>query len=595
MKFTNAVGAPVMEALTAGTYDGNAYCIREYVQNATDSNSSKIEIHKENDSTIIIRDYGTGMDEKGLYDALNLGKSNKNESQAGWRGIGIYSGIPNFHKIYINTKVAGGDKLHVEIDCDKMREIYNGVKLIDEILEESISKEIEHIQDNLFEPGTEVRLSGVLTNQEFFFTDQELEKFLVNSVPLPLVDTPFTNKLKSELESRGISEPVFEIFYRGKKLYREPINPSLFLQDSLSFHEFKNGETRVAIAWFVLNKENRELKGPLKGLIFKKKGFTIGDANTVRRLYLKTYHFWSYGEIHVVDPKIRENAGRNNLEITSGNTGWLFTEMRTFLGELEHTHRYKSSKDRRRDIENAKRDMKSENYRGSTLALKSAEKSMSSAPKPSSNKIFDKMSQIITEISDKQKTEITELKNNIEEKKTDEGEKRIASILSSLEEQDAKEVRKKLSDSEKTHEMFNHPMKDLVSKLRNKSASKTTDPKTLLKELFASAFADNPEEVKRNAKMLLTEPGKIFFDLSKVKPTEANYPYFITSGLGHAIYEFYNIIVNGEKHYPGGLLSLLLDGQDKQTKARAYRDMFFAIEFLSILVDICVVNEKGSP
>ncbi len=594
MKFTNAVGAPVMEALTAGTYDGNANCIREYVQNATDSGSSRIEITRENDSIIVIRDYGIGMDEKDLYHALNLGKSEKNEKQAGWRGIGIYSGVPNFHRIYINTRKDGGDKLHVEIDCDKMRGIYNEGRPIEEILEESISKEIEHVHDPAFNIGTEVRLSGVLMNQEFFFMDQELEKFLVSSVPLPLVDTPFTNKLKTELQSRKVNEPAFEVFFKGKKLYREPINPDLFLQDSLTFHEFKNENTVVAIAWFALNKENRELKGPLKGLVFKKKGFTIGDANTVRRLYTKTYHFWSYGEIHIVDPKIKENAGRNNLEITSGNTGWLFTEMRTFLGGLEHTHRYKSSKDRTRDIEVARNNVKSGDYRDGTSVLKSAEKSIASAPKTSSNPIFDKMSQVITEISNQQKVEISKLKKEIEEKKTDEGEKRIVSILSALEEHDAKEVRQKLSDSEKTHEMFNHPMKDVFQKLRSKSSSKTTDPKALLKELFASAFSDNPDEVKKNAKLLLTEPKKIFPDLTKVKAVEANYPYFITSGLGHAIYEFYNIIVNGEKHYSGGLLSLLLDGHDQETKAKAYRDMFFSIEFLSILVDLCTENEKGS-
>lgn len=594
MKFTRVVGAPVMEALTAGTYDGNANCIREYVQNAADSGSSKIEVYKENDNEIVIRDFGSGMDVDELFKALHLGKSSKSNTQAGWRGIGIFSGVPNFHKIYINTKKQGEDKLHVEIDCDKMRSIYNGEKEIEEILEESISEQIEHLQDTNFKAGTEIRLSGVLLNQEFFFTDSELERFLVSSVPLPFKDTPFTKRVIAELKKREINEPLFETYYNNKKLYREPLNPDVFLQESLSVHEFRNGKTTVAIAWFVLNKENKELSGPMKGLVFKKKGFTIGDANTVRRLYPKSYNFWSYGEIHVVDPAIRENAGRNNLEITSGNTGWLFREIREFLGELQHTHRYKSSKDRRKNIEKAKEEIKGGVYGKGSMEINKAEKSMTTAPKPSSNPAFKEVSEVITDISIKQVKELNNLKKEITKKKTDESDQRIASILEPLDEKDAKEVRKKLEDSGKVHEMFNHPMKDVISKIRTMSKVNSTETRKLLRETFSTAFADNPTEVKNKAKLLLTTPEKIFENVSDLKPAEVNYPYYITSGLGQAIYEFYNVIVNGEKHYSGGLLSLLLEGKEDETKARAYRDMYFAIEFLGILVDSCTENENGS-
>jgi DNA mismatch repair ATPase MutL len=71
MKFENVGGARIVEALTAGIYDGNSNCIREYVQNAVDSKSNLIEIeHLNEGQDIRIRDFGDGMDKKELYDVV---------------------------------------------------------------------------------------------------------------------------------------------------------------------------------------------------------------------------------------------------------------------------------------------------------------------------------------------------------------------------------------------------------------------------------------------------------------------------------------------------------------------------------------------
>ena len=594
MKFTDAVSAPVLETLTTGIYDGNANCVREYVQNAGDSGSKKIEVLTQNGNTVIIRDYGSGMDEEELFNALHLGKSSKSGRQAGWRGIGIYSGISNFEKIFINTKKNGADKLHVEIDCGKMRENYGKATSINQILEDSISKEIEQTQDPSFEDGTQVILSGVLINQAFFFQDNQLEQYLTEAVPLPLTDNDFSNKIISGLFERGVEEPPFELCFNGKKLYREPRDPDLFLKESLTFHDFKKGDKLVAVAWYVLNKENRQLKEPLKGLAFKKKGFTIGDANTVRRLYLKTYSFWSYGEIHIVDSEIKENSGRNNLEINSGHTAWLLESIGDFLGKLQQIHRYKSSFYRASNVKEAKEEITNRDYRSADKALKDAVRSMQSGPKPPSDPAFKNMTNVISQESEKQKSEIRQLAKTINDKKQDEEEGRITDILAPLEDKDRRDVRKKLADTKNTHEMFNHPMKDLIDSIRTKTRLNTTEPRKLLRETFHTSFSDDPGEVKKNAKLLLVKPERIFDDLTKVEPVELKYPYYITAGLGQTVYELYNIVVNGEKHYSGGLLSLLLAGQSDETRAKAYRDMYFTIEFLKILVDLSEKNGKGS-
>ena len=100
-----AFGAKLLEAITAGLYDGNLNCLREYVQNCIDSKTKRIDINFENSQTVLtIEDNGCGMDRQELEQALHLGKSDKPETAIGWRGIGIWSGIPACRRIVIITK-----------------------------------------------------------------------------------------------------------------------------------------------------------------------------------------------------------------------------------------------------------------------------------------------------------------------------------------------------------------------------------------------------------------------------------------------------------------------------------------------------------
>jgi hypothetical protein len=47
VKFTDEVfGAKLLEAITAGLYDGNLSCLREYVQNCIDSEANRRLFHK---------------------------------------------------------------------------------------------------------------------------------------------------------------------------------------------------------------------------------------------------------------------------------------------------------------------------------------------------------------------------------------------------------------------------------------------------------------------------------------------------------------------------------------------------------------------
>jgi len=65
----------------------------------------KIEISFENGtSNLVIRDNGSGMDREELIHSLGIGVSNKSEEDIGWRGVGIWSGVPVCRRIVIITK-----------------------------------------------------------------------------------------------------------------------------------------------------------------------------------------------------------------------------------------------------------------------------------------------------------------------------------------------------------------------------------------------------------------------------------------------------------------------------------------------------------
>jgi len=194
MKYTNeSIGSKVMETLTSGLYDGNLNCLREYVQNSIDSKASNIEIEFENKTTLIIRDDGSGMNKEDLRNALKIGVSDKSDDDIGWRGIGIWSGVPACKKIVILTKKRNDKKYRVEINNDVLNESGMINKPILDILEEGTG-EIDELplgNEESFEKDhfTEIRLVSILPTQTDIFSEHEIRKYLSANVPAPLDET----------------------------------------------------------------------------------------------------------------------------------------------------------------------------------------------------------------------------------------------------------------------------------------------------------------------------------------------------------------------------------------------------------------------
>jgi len=340
------IGSRLLESITRGLYDGNLNCIREYVQNSIDSKAKKIDIFFENGTeNLVINDDAKGMTKDDLRLALRLGWSTKTEDDVGWRGIGIWSGVSVCKKMVIITKAKHHGKYIVEIDCNKLREEIEMNKDILDVLS-SISSDIESeelgngesLADDQY---TQIRLEKIFPQLRTVFDKNDIKKYLEDTVPAPFNEI-FSNgkKIDEFLTKNHVKLPQTEIFFQNEKIFRPPRKIISAFDDFVPKKFIVNGE-EIAIAWFVTTKNNKEISDEIGGIIFKKKGFTIGDSALVLKQRKAFYNKWQVGEIHIVSKNIRENSPRNNFE-SADNLEDFLNEVGKYIDQLGAQNRYQS-------------------------------------------------------------------------------------------------------------------------------------------------------------------------------------------------------------------------------------------------------------
>ncbi|MBI0582462.1 MAG: ATP-binding protein [Methanomassiliicoccales archaeon] len=417
---TEAIGAKILETITAGLYDGNLNCLREYVQNSIDAEAKNIDIYFENDDNdLVIRDDGNGMNTKELTDALRVGVSSKEGDKVGWRGIGIWSGVSASHRIVIITKKARGKKLRIQVDCDKLRKGMSSNGPATEILTKSTG-DIEVLplgndegKDAHF---TEIRLESMLRTQRGLFIQRNIYNYLARNVPAPFNKNVFhhSSEIEEHLNEQGVLQPSIHITSCGETVYRPPTDISLFF-DKLIWKDFKVNDEVVATGWFITTDKNQVPKEPNVGIYFKKKGFTLGDSTLVRSQTDVTYNAWQYGEIHIVAKDLVENASRNNFESSSDKLEPFLEQVGIFVSQLQMMNRYQTGKTSPR----LKKSISSAVQSGDNLKAKADIKKFKkkvtqpvSFPKDDS---LSEMREVIDEASKKGMEEIEDVSKNIKE------------------------------------------------------------------------------------------------------------------------------------------------------------------------------------
>ena len=449
MKFTEkSIGPNLIEIITSGLYDGNQNCLREYIQNSIDSHAKNIDIFFENGSeSLIIKDDGSGMSKKELMESLNIGLSSKTEEDTGWRGIGIWSGVPACKRIVIITKRMNDKKYRIVVDNNKIRD---GILVKQSLLNilENATGDIEEIAlgvDESFEDDhfTMVRLESILKTQKDVFEEGIIHDYLVEVVPAHFDKDRFSFAADIEewLKEKGVNHPDVNINFRHEPIFRPPYKDDIFFNKVIK-HEFKVNDQLVAVGWFITSIENKQLEKPNKGIFFKKKGYTIGNENLVKNLYDKTYHQWQYGEIHVISEAVRENAARNNFEYNSGVVGRFLEDVGDFIGTLDSLNHYTS--DRTLGIKSVQKDLSKGNVQSAKKKLaKIKTKAIKNVKFPVDPAIKD-MKSLIDAKFENEKTQILELEEKINNGQGNEGlikkrKEQLTNIIDSL----PPEVRKK--------------------------------------------------------------------------------------------------------------------------------------------------------
>ncbi|MDE0470695.1 MAG: ATP-binding protein [Ekhidna sp.] len=339
------IGAEVISILTRGMYPDPRDAVREYIQNAVDAGSKKVNV-KIRQNSVVVQDDGCGMDRDTLRKALRVGISDKNpKKDVGFMGIGIYSSFHLCDRINIYSRMDDKNPYLLSMDFKGMRELLqeqkelrlNGEidssKLTDlqTLLEKyiNLSDEEELAQDDFVLQGTRVELTGLDANFYGLLSDfEKIKAYLKEVVPLHFDRNNF--KWAKEIEERIVREchehdANFEMIALNlqvngqiEDLYR-PYSNGDFHNNSPQkphFELLKKGQTFIGIVWGCLNSTRNKIStGELRGFLLKKQGFAIGKRENLVSYFGQRTHFDRYiGEVIIVNTNLLPNASRNDLE-----------------------------------------------------------------------------------------------------------------------------------------------------------------------------------------------------------------------------------------------------------------------------------------
>jgi hypothetical protein len=608
-------GSGILESLTSGLYTDNSNCIREYIQNALDAfkdidDETKLKIEVSfinNGNTITIRDYGSGMNYDELYTAMKVGYSNKDVAKdIGWRGIGIYSGVPNFSKIIIATKKENGKKYMTSIDTNRFLNLANErTKSLREVIEECV-EDIREEDDPDFKPGTLITLQDIKINQKPYFEEEAIKYRIIRTVPLKLAESLFKEKIKSFLENVGIEEPKVHIYFKGsngksEELFRPIINDSLFDPDSFShyIHKDSNGNPIFAI-WIVTSKYNKEIeRGSLKneipqykrihhGIIYKKKLMTIGrfDAPeiTVRNLYTGAFNFWNYGEIHILSDKILENTNRENFENINPETEEFFNAVSEILRQIQILNRQKSVSDKIDKIDKIKKLIEKGKFDKAKKMIKKLKSSMEGQINRPDHELLKEYSEILER---RRQSQLNEL-NNLEQQISPTPEFSVKELEKEVN-RDIKDVNIKrlLYKVKNPNKKINPSVFDGIA---NDLFRKTGIQKGEFIDLVMAVYGlDNnnsldARKIKQDGKLFLMSPKKLIDDQPN-KPESCQYAYKINGNIAQILIGFYHLIRNSDEHHKITFIEELYQKMQKNNEYELYmKGLMYALNSLELLV-----------
>jgi len=315
------VGVNLLESITLGLYRFPFNAVREYIQNEVDSTPrpDRIEIKISGRDVFIIGD-GSGMNWNDVLEAKKVGISAKNpETDAGFRGIGIFSGIAVCREVVIDTrKRRSEERIILRFDGDGLRKKilnHSNTPLL-QALREHVSYERHKTDKDDQTFGTTVCLHDVLPEHSTLLDPQKLREYLELTAPTDFYQNfVFREKVNRFLDQNVPGYKNFKIELNGKEVRRRPDLPKERIREPYEYI-FKNGKDVKAV-WWVCPSSQRSIDQPgNRNFVYKCKGLTVGGRDALSSLIETNKNLldWMVGEIHVVDPGVKPNAERMAFE-----------------------------------------------------------------------------------------------------------------------------------------------------------------------------------------------------------------------------------------------------------------------------------------
>lgn len=342
------VGKNLISMLMFQMYGDSKLIYREYIQNSRDAindavNSGilnkftdgriSITINK-TERSITIEDNGTGVSYKNVeHILLDIADSTKDgETSAGQFGIGRLVGGYFCKKLFFRTSFQGEDKgSEIIFDIDKIKQI------LDDVNDRSTATEvIDKTTDlNLFEEDKSkhyfiVKLKDIHPDYPELLDENTISEYLKEVAPIDY-SMPFKNQLiatsvPDEYKKLQNSIGHFQISVNDstslKKRYGLTIDGTGDDILGLEYFSLKD-ETfgLLAWGWYANTPFTKAIPVSDRNSCFRlrKHNIQVGDANLLTSFFPKNEtrgNKYFYGEIHIVNPKIKLNSARDGLAPT---------------------------------------------------------------------------------------------------------------------------------------------------------------------------------------------------------------------------------------------------------------------------------------
>lgn len=364
---TADMGGMLLEHLAKGIYTEIAI-LREYVQNAADgiqeleevsgNKNSKITIdYIEKEKTLIIQDFGIGLDKDDLDEAKKIAVSSKvGKDRVGYKGLGLWAGLCSCEMLEIeSTKFGSESKVRLQIDFESIKNNIKGNNNIGDVMNGRFR--VQTSDQCLGKDTSYTRCKLVKINSAHIsLTDTEFLRKGI-SLSLPCMIDPnhsIQSKINKTLSSKLVNYRQFNIFLNSKEVFRH------FSDKCINFNSevLKFRAVDYAVVWWCQSSSGGKFtidreKPDNAGFQLRLKNFQIGELNPYGKKNVQTT--WNLseelssseildrlvGEIHVINEDIVPNTPRTDFEFDQ-NSQKAVELIRQFYQQLITTERARS-------------------------------------------------------------------------------------------------------------------------------------------------------------------------------------------------------------------------------------------------------------